>query len=95
MASVGVLTLELQIEGSHSLKEKRHVVKSLKDRLRVKFNVSVAEIDHQDSWQRSVIAVVAVSPDRIHLQGLLQAVESEAAHILGGDLVGSDLEWLA
>jgi uncharacterized protein YlxP (DUF503 family) len=49
MAAIGVLTLELRLESSHSLKEKRHVVQSLKDRLRHKFNVSVAEIDHRTS----------------------------------------------
>ncbi len=53
MATIGVVTLELRIEEAHSLKEKRHVVKSLKDRLRRKFNVSVAEIDdHGSSQQR-------------------------------------------
>ncbi|MFZ0592606.1 MAG: DUF503 domain-containing protein, partial [Bryobacteraceae bacterium] len=51
---VAVLTLEIIVEHSHSLKEKRHVVKSLKDRLRQRFNVAVAEIDCLDSWQRSV-----------------------------------------
>ena len=53
------------MEDSHSLKEKRHVVKSLKDRLRAQFNVSVAEIDGLDSWQNSVVAAVTVSSDRI------------------------------
>jgi len=47
MAVIGVLTLELRLENSHSLKDKRHVVQSLKDRLRGKFNVAVAEIDYQ------------------------------------------------
>ena len=61
MAAIGVLTLELRLENSHSLKEKRHVVKSLKDRLRHKFNVAVAEIDYQDLWQRAAVAAVTVS----------------------------------
>jgi uncharacterized protein YlxP (DUF503 family) len=63
MASIGVLTLELVLPDAHSLKEKRHVVQSLKDRLRHKFNVSVAEIDHQDTWQRATLAVACVSND--------------------------------
>ena len=50
--SIGVITLELRLDESHSLKDKRHFVKSLKDRLRSKFNVAVAEIDYQDLWQR-------------------------------------------
>ena len=60
MPAVGVITLELRLDESHSLKDKRHYVKGLKDRLRNKFNVSVAEIDHQDLWQRGLVAVVTV-----------------------------------
>ena len=94
MPVVGVLTLDIHVEHSHSLKEKRHVVKSLKDRLRERFNVAVAEIDGLDSWQHSVVAVVAVSRERIPLEQVLQAVESHAAGLLGGALSGSDIEWL-
>ena len=77
MAAIGVLTLELRIETSHSLKEKRHVVQSLKDRLRHKFNVSVAEIDHQDLWQRATVAAVTVSSDRENAEKVLRGVEEE------------------
>lgn len=92
--TVGILTLDLHVEHSHSLKEKRHVVKSLKDRLRERFNVSVAEIDHLDSWQNSVIAVVTVSSDRVRAEQVLSAVEAHAASVLGGALVGSGIEWI-
>ena len=94
MPAVGVLTLEIHVESSHSLKEKRHVVKSLKDRLRQKFNVSVSEIDHLDSWQSSVVAVATVSIDRVRAEQLLTAVEAHAAGILGGALTASGVEWL-
>ncbi len=94
MPAIGVLTLELQIDHAHSLKDKRNVVKSLKDRLRSKFNVSVAEIDGQESWQRSIVAIVTVSAARGYAQELLQLVENESVAILGGDLVGSSVEWL-
>lgn len=94
MPTIGVLTLELHIEDAHSLKEKRHVVKGLKDRLRNRFNVAVAEIDHQDSWQRAVVAAVTVSGDRVHAESVLQKVELEAANILGGMLVSSAVEWI-
>ena len=83
MAAIGVLTLELRLEDSHSLKEKRHVVKSLKDRLRHKFNVSVAEIDYQDLWQRAPLAAVTVSSDHEHAEKVLRGVEDEAAGLLG------------
>jgi uncharacterized protein YlxP (DUF503 family) len=60
---VGVVTVALRIPESHSLKEKRRVVKALKDRLRSRFNVSVAEVDHQDLWQRATIGIVFVGSD--------------------------------
>ena len=95
MAVVGVLTLELRLENSHSLKDKRNVVASLKNRLRHKFNVAVAEIDHQDTWQRATLAAVTVSADQVFAGKILQAVEDEAAAILGGELDGATVEWLA
>ena len=95
MAVIGVLTMELRLEDSHSLKEKRHVVQSLKDRLRNKFNVAVAEIDHQDLWQRAAVAAVTVSSDHTHAQKVLQSVEDEAAAMLGGVLADATVEWLA
>jgi uncharacterized protein YlxP (DUF503 family) len=94
MAAIGVLTLELRLESSHSLKEKRHVVQSLKDRLRHKFNVSVAEIDHQDLWQRSTIAAVTVSSARENAEKVLRSVEEEAAGMVGSALVDSAVEWI-
>lgn len=94
MPAIGVLTIDIHVEHSHSLKEKRHVVKSLKDRLRERFNVAVAEIDHLDSWQSSVVAAVTVSNDRVHAEQILQAVEAHAASVLGGALTGSSIEWL-
>jgi uncharacterized protein YlxP (DUF503 family) len=93
--SVGVLILELRLEFSHSLKDKRQVVKSLKDRLRQKFNVAVSEIDDQEAWQSSVVAAVTVSPHRAHAEQVLQRVEHEAASILGPVLLRAGIEWLA
>jgi uncharacterized protein len=95
MAAVGVLTLELRLENSHSLKDKRHVVESLKDRLRGKFNVAVAEIDYQDLWQRAAVAAVTVSSDHANAEKVLRSVEDEAASLLGGELAGATVEWLA
>lgn len=80
---------------AHSLKDKRHVVKSLKDRLRNRFNVSVAEIDYQDLWQSALLAAVTVSGSRGHAEQVLQSVEKEAANLLGPDLAEVTLEWLS
>ena len=95
MAAIGVLTLELRLENAHSLKDKRHVVQSLKTRLRNKFNVAVAEIDYQDLWQRAAVAAVTVASDHVHAERVLQSVEDEAAALLGGELVETTVEWLA
>lgn len=95
MPSVGVLILELRLDESHSLKDKRHYVKSLKDRLRSRFNVAVAEIDHQDLWQRGTVAVVTVSGDQPRAAQVLESVERDAAALLGGLLVGASTEWLS
>jgi uncharacterized protein len=93
MAVVGVLTLELRIEHAHSLKEKRHVVKSLKDRLRGKFNVSVAEIDDMDLHNSAVLAVATVSSSRPFAEKILQAVERETASLIGPMLIRANAEW--
>jgi len=93
--AVGVITFELRLEGSHSLKDKRHFVKGLKDRLRSRCNVAVAEIDYQDSWSLSLVAAVTVSPDKPHAEKILQSAEKEAAALLGPLLVDVTVEWLA
>ena len=84
----------MRLDHSHSLKDKRHVVQSLKERLRHKFNVSVAEIDCQDLWQSGVVAAVTVSSDHGHAALVLQSVEKEAVSLLGAGLVSATVEWL-
>ncbi len=94
MPVIGVLTLELIVEESHSLKEKRNVVKGLKDRLRSRFNVAVAEIGGHGTWQRAVVAAVTVSNERPHAEKTLQIVEKDAANFLGGILIDASVEWI-
>ena len=71
---VAVCTLELEIPSSHSLKDKRHVVKSLTARVRQAFNVSIAEVDSLDAWQRATLGIVCVSSDANYARGLLEKV---------------------
>ena len=66
---------DLRIPGCTSLKEKRHVVKGLQQGLRQRFNVAVAEVDHQDQWQRARVAVSAVSETGFQLQKVMHEVE--------------------
>ncbi len=94
---IAYLMLELRIEGAHSLKDKRHVVRSLKDRLRNSFNISIAEIDVTDLWQRATLGVVSISPSRDYLEGLMRNVEQAAtrqANNLGAEVVDSFMDYL-
>ena len=72
MIVIALLTLDIHIPHAHSLKDKRMILRSLKDRLRTKFNVSVSEVDHHDLWQRSQISVVTVGSEERFLQKVLQ-----------------------
>jgi uncharacterized protein len=89
---VGLLTLELHIPDAQSLKEKRQVLRSLKDKLRRKFNIAIAELDHHDVWQRSLIGVVTLSNEDRHVQDTLQKVLDEADRELGSILIGQAIE---
>lgn len=91
---IGILTFELRLEHSHSLKDKRQVVKSLKDRLRARFNVAVAETGLQETWQRSIVTAVTVSGDRGAAEDVLRRVEEDAAGVLGPMLVRAEVEWM-
>ena len=91
---IGLLTLEIYIPEAHSLKDKRQVLRSLKDRLRGKFNVAVAELEGQDSWQRSVVGVVSLANNAGFLEQSLRTVLEDSERHLGRDLVGHELEVL-
>ena len=71
---VGVLVIEIMIYSSASLKEKRFVLKSIKDRVKKKFNVSVAELLYQDKWQRSQLGFAVISNQHSHVEQSLQQV---------------------
>ena len=90
---IGLLTLEIHIPDARSLKDKRQVLRSLKDRLRGHFNVAVAELEHQDLWQRSVVGVVGISSDERHLEQSMEAVAAESERLLGRDLLSRGIEY--
>ena len=94
---IAVLTLEIRIEGAHSLKDKRQVMRSLKDKLRVSFNVATAELDQTDLWQRGTIGVVSINSSKDYLRGLMEQVERAANRIAnnaGGEVVDSFVEFV-
>jgi len=72
---VGVGTWELHLAGCQSLKDKRRVIRSLKDRLHQRFNVSAAEVAHHDTWQRAALACSVVSTERRHAEEVLTACD--------------------
>ncbi|HLJ29193.1 MAG TPA: DUF503 domain-containing protein [Candidatus Angelobacter sp.] len=94
---IAYLTLELRIEGAHSLKDKRQVLRSMKDRLRNSFNISIAEIDATDLWQRATLGVVSISDSRDYLEGLMRNVEREAVRLAnnaGAEVVDSFVDFV-
>jgi uncharacterized protein len=93
---IAFLTIELRIEAAHSLKDKRQVLRSLKDKLRAGFNVSVAELDAVDLWQRATVGVVSISGSHDYLRGLMEKVERAATRIAnnaGAEITDSFIEY--
>jgi uncharacterized protein len=76
---IGVISWELEILGAQSLKEKRSVVKSLKDRLHDRFNISVAETAHQDVWQRAELTACVVAGQKKIAESVLQSADDLVA----------------
>ena len=92
---IATLTLELAIEHAQSLKDRRQVVRSLKDRLRHGFNISIAELDDALLWNRATLGVVAISSSAAYLGGQLREVEAAARRLavgLGCEIVDSYVE---
>jgi uncharacterized protein YlxP (DUF503 family) len=91
---IGLLTLELHFPGARSLKDKRQALRSLETRIKNRFNVSLAEVEHQDLWQRARLAVVSVNTDHVHLESTLQSVAGEAGSARDIELLDSNVEIL-
>jgi uncharacterized protein YlxP (DUF503 family) len=90
---VGVLTLEIHLPYAHSLKEKRAVLLKIRDRLRARFNVAVAELDHKDVWQTATLGVVSISDSQVLLEAVFRKVLAEAENTLGDDVANHTLEF--
>ena len=80
---IAQLTLEIRIDHAQSLKDRRQVVRSLKDQIRQGFNVSVAELDEAVTWQSATIGIVAISASRDYLRGQLEEAERAASRMIG------------
>ena len=94
---IAFLTLELHIEAAQSIKDRRQVVRSMKDHLRTSFNVAIAEMDGAELWNRATIGIVSISASRDYLDGLMKNVEDAATRIAnnhGAQLADSFMEFL-
>ncbi len=91
---VGLLSLELHLPESNSLKSKRMIIKSLKDRIRNKFNVSIAEVAANDLWQRSVLGVACVANETKIINAILNEVRSIVLDTPSIQLIDSSMEML-
>ena len=92
---VGVARLTLQISDSGSLKSKRQVLRRVTDRLKARFNVSVAEVEDQDLWQRATIALSVVSSERRHVDEQIQKIIHFVEEMYVAPLLSRELEILA
>lgn len=91
---VGAAVVELHVHGSQSLKQKRGVVRSVTQRLRNRFNIAVAEIGGQDTWQRAVLGITATGIDRTRVRGVLTRVLVFIEELHLAEVTNSDIELL-
>jgi uncharacterized protein len=92
---IATLTLELAIEHAQSLKDRRQAVRSLKDKLRHSFNISIAELDDALLWNRATLGIAAISNSTSYLSGQLSEVEAAARRLsvgLGCEILDSFIE---
>jgi uncharacterized protein YlxP (DUF503 family) len=91
---ISLLTIELMIPGARSLKEKRSAVRGLKDRLRSRFNASVAEVAYQDKWQRAIIAVCIIGSDKRQLESNMTMVRQLCEEAQDVQITDMHQQWL-
>ena len=92
--NVGLCVVEIHLSTSHSLKEKRRVLRRIKDQLRGRFNVAVAEIDHQDLWQRATLGIVSIAGRREILESCFAQVRGIIEREVPGEVADFQVEYL-
>ncbi|MGD8559805.1 MAG: DUF503 domain-containing protein [Gammaproteobacteria bacterium] len=89
-----LITFEVMVGGSASLKAKRSIVNRIKDRIRTRFNASVAEVGYLDKWQRSALGITMISNQKTKLQKDIDAIETTLREITDMSLCDFVVEWL-
>ncbi|MEW5806757.1 MAG: DUF503 domain-containing protein [Acidobacteriota bacterium] len=90
---IGLYTFKIFLPACHSLKDKRRVIKSIKDRMRSRYNVAVSEVDGHDLWQSSTIAIVSVSNEDSLLEETFQKIHGEIENMLPGNIIEEKVEF--
>ncbi|KPJ49351.1 MAG: hypothetical protein AMJ41_03135 [candidate division Zixibacteria bacterium DG_27] len=90
---IGVLRLELYFPGSTSLKSKRQILKSIKDRTHSRFNVSISEVDNGDLWQRATLGVAVVSKDQRYANGVLSRIADKVEREDAAEVIDLAMEF--
>ena len=93
-AHIALLMLDLHIPEARSLKDKRSVLKSIKDKLSNNFNISISEIGEQDKWQRAVLGVTMIANDKKYVESTLSKIRDKADLHPRASIIDSNLEWL-
>jgi uncharacterized protein YlxP (DUF503 family) len=91
---IGLLTLEIYLPYSHSLKEKRKTLNKLKDRLKKRYNISFAEVDYLNKWQRSKIGMVTLNTRKNMIDKVFQRIILEAEEIIEGEILQKEIFFL-
>ncbi len=91
---VAVGTVELHLPDVGSLKDKRHVLKGLKEKVKHRFDVAVAEVDHHDSWQRATLAVASISHDSRHANEVVSKAVAFIESLVDGHVIDLQIEIL-
>ena len=92
--NVALCVIQIHLPAVSSLKEKRQVLRSLKDGLRGHYNVSVAEIDHQDLWQRATLGIVGIASARLPLEQTFSSIQGEVERKVPGEILSCEIEFL-
>ena len=90
---VGLLTLDIHLPYSHSLKEKRKRMLRIKDRLKNKYNVAFAELDFQDKWQRTRIGIVTLNSQKKIIEQMFQKIILEFQELIDGEILSRDIHF--
>jgi len=91
---IGLVTFEIYFPYAHSLKEKRKIISKLKDKIKLKFNVSIAELDFLDKWQRAKIGLVAINSQKLTIEKMFNRILKEIEENLEGELLNYKIEYI-